>query len=555
MFGEMKIRTKLSMLTGILLMISVGISVSAWMGMNTAISGMNTMYVDRVVPLEDLKKVADLYAVNIVDTSHQVRNGNFTYKEGINNIRSAQKEINDIWTKYLGTYIVGKELQIVEQAKPMMAEADKGIEKLVDIMERRDEEALAEYTIKELYPKIDPISGKFAELVAVQLEISEEIYNDTESTFQTQLYIMASLVAIGIIFGIGFAFIIIGGIMKQLGGEPGVVVDIARLVSEGDLSQNISIGRNDNASMLFALKTMVDKLGQIIVEVRGASDALSSGAEELSATAQTMSQASSEQSASVEEVSSSLEEMSATIAQNTENSKVTNNMALKASKEAVEGGESVSDTVLAMNQIAEKIGIIDDIAYQTNLLALNAAIEAARAGEHGKGFAVVAAEVRKLAERSQVAAQEIGEVAKNSVDLAGRAGKLLEEIVPSIKKTSDLVQEITAASEEQSAGVGQVNKAMNQLDQITQQNASSAEELAATAEETSGQAEQLNKLMSFFRVNDDLLRASSVSHKSNKRDHLGAIQPGMKKAAKPVAQRQAGAVVSDVDEDGDFVKF
>jgi len=213
-----------------------------------------------------------------------------------------------------------------------------------------------------------------------------------------------------------------------------------------------------------------------------------------------MGQAANEQAASMQEASASVEHMRDSINQNTENAKKTDGIAGAAAKQAVEGGAAVTSTVDAMKSIAQKIGIVDDIAYQTNLLALNAAIEAARAGEHGKGFAVVAAEVRKLAERSQKAAQEIGELAKNSVNLADRAGALLGEMVPSIQQTSMLVQEIASASTEQSSGVSQINSAMSQLAQLTQQNDSSSEELAATAVEMSGQAQHLQQLMGFFKT-------------------------------------------------------
>ncbi|MGA9665036.1 MAG: methyl-accepting chemotaxis protein [Gallionella sp.] len=303
---------------------------------------------------------------------------------------------------------------------------------------------------------------------------------------------------------VGFYKDVAGGMNTITGTTESAINDVQRVLAgmaQGDLTQSINAEYSGAfADLKASVNTTIDKLSSIITEVRSASDNLSSASEEVSATAQSMSQASSEQAASVEETSASVEQMSASINQNTENAKITDGMAAKASKEANEGGDAVKQTVAAMQQIAKKIGIIDDIAYQTNLLALNAAIEAARAGEHGKGFAVVAAEVRKLAERSQVAAQEIGEVASNSVGLAERAGKLLDEMVPSINKTSDLVQEITAASEEQSSGVGQINTALAQLTQITQQNASASEELAATAEEMSGQAENLQQTMGFFKV-------------------------------------------------------
>jgi methyl-accepting chemotaxis protein len=302
----------------------------------------------------------------------------------------------------------------------------------------------------------------------------------------------------------GFFASLSAAMNQLLDTSEGVMHDTARALAalaDGDLTYRITrdyqgifgdVKRSANAT--------ADNLTRVMGEVRGAADALSGAAGQVSATAQALSQAASEQAASVDATSTQIDVMSTSISHNSDNAKVTDGMATKTSKEAIEGGAAVSQTVIAMKQIAAKIGIVDDIAYQTNLLALNAAIEAARAGEHGKGFAVVAAEVRKLAERSQEAAKEIGELAGNSVHTAEQAGKLLDAIVPSIQKTSELVQEIAAASAEQSESVTRIGGAMGQLSKVTQQNASASEELAATSDDLSGQAEQLQVSIAFFKT-------------------------------------------------------
>jgi methyl-accepting chemotaxis protein len=225
-------------------------------------------------------------------------------------------------------------------------------------------------------------------------------------------------------------------------------------------------------------------------------------------------------------------------------------MATKAAKEAMDGGDAVTRTVDAMQEIAKKISIIDDIAYQTNLLALNAAIEAARAGEHGRGFAVVAAEVRKLAERSQVAAQEIGQLAGSSVNLAEKAGELLKQMVPSIHKTSELVQEIAAASGEQSDGVAQITGAMEHLNGATQQNASAAEELSATSEELSAQATQLQSLMAYFKLKEEAGAVARQTRKSPQRaaaQHAARPGPGSRAMASTpnLANAHSGGAVDE----------
>ncbi len=298
-----------------------------------------------------------------------------------------------------------------------------------------------------------------------------------------------------------------GWFVKQKIVSPLLVsITAASQLSKGDLSADIDedlTRRGDEIGTLAsAMDAMVKKLRDVLGSVIASSDQITSASQQTSSTAQSLSQGASEQAASVEQTTASIEQMTASIQHNSESATTTDDLSTQAAKKAIDGRESVRETVEAMNSIAERIQIIDEIAYQTNLLALNAAIEAARAGQHGKGFAVVAAEVRKLAERSQQASKEIGEVAHGSLEVAARAGDLLNELQPLIEKTSGLVREISAASGEQDSGARQIGQAMEQLNATTQQSASSSEQLASSSEELSGQAEHLQEVVSFFRLSE-----------------------------------------------------
>jgi len=276
------------------------------------------------------------------------------------------------------------------------------------------------------------------------------------------------------------------------------------LLSKGDIPPKITDSYSgDYNTIKDSLNSLIENLTHFVVEVQEAAERVSTSSSELSSSAQSLAQGATEQASSVEEISSSMEEMSSAVKQNADNAQQTASISNKSAQDGENGGQAVADTVKAMKSIAEKIGIIEEIARQTNMLALNAAIEAARAGEHGKGFAVVAAEVRKLAERSQTAAKEISSVSISSVEIAERAGKLLGDIVPGIQKTSSLVQEINSSCNEQAQGVEQVTTAIQQLDQVIQQSSASTEEMSTASEMLSDQAEQLLTAASFFHVDGD----------------------------------------------------
>lgn len=543
MFKNMKLGVKLGLGFTVPVLLIVIIGVFSIGAMDASNQRLGTVYNDRVVPLNGLKKIADSYAVNVIDAINKTNAGFMNVEEMRKHLDDAMQTVKQEWAAYMATELTEEEAALAKDAGALFIPADAAIRNLYE--EVKNKSGFIKYQLNDfngaMYEHIDPISNKISELIELQLRVAAQEYAASQEAYDFQVKLDLTLIVLAVLSASIIGLIITRSLLRELGGEPAYAASVVTDIANGDLSIDVITKSGDQSSMLFSIKNMVDKLSDVICEVRGSANSITSASEQVSSTAQSVSQATTEQAASLEETSSAVEQMSASVNQNADNARVTEGMASKAASQASEGGDAVHQTVNAMKQIAEKIGIVDDIAYQTNLLALNAAIEAGRAGDHGKGFAVVASEVRKLAERSQVAAREIGEVAKNSVNLAERAGSLLEEMVPAISKTSDLVQEISAASNEQSTGLAQVNTAMNQMNQVTQQNAAASEELAATAEEMNGQAEQLAEIVTFFKV-------KAAEHKG----FAKVDSPKVRTSKKPALASRAA---TDADSDSDFVRF
>ncbi|HNV51386.1 MAG TPA: methyl-accepting chemotaxis protein [Tenuifilaceae bacterium] len=523
---NIRIGAKLSLTLGAMAFIALVVGGIGYFQISQLSNSMNNIGVNRIPDLteylsmnvERMKIRAQTLEVFIYDNSTDAR------KEFADILRQR----NESWSKVDKLYssILSRPRQ-TDKGRALMTKVDAEYKAWRDVYVVLDEtiKQLSESTnpdektrlfstYKEQYQKMVPISNQmgktFDELTFNNIDNTNlMVKNNRKSATQAET-LMILVIVIGVIFSVILTIIL----TKAVVGPVRKAVTFAQEIASGDLMAKLEIDQKDEIGILAkSLQNMVEKLREVVSSVIFGADNILSASIQVSSSSQQMSQGSNEQASSTEEISSSMEEMVANIQQNTDNSKQAERIALLGADSIKRGSEATIKSAESMRQIADKVKIIGDIAFQTNILALNAAVEAARAGEHGRGFAVVASEVRKLAERSRVAADEIDVLTKNGVREAEDAGRLLSDIVPEIEKTARLVQEIAAASIEQNSGAEQINNAIQQLNVVVQQNAASSEELASSSEEMSSQAEQLTEGVSFFRIG-----VSSTKLKINKID-------------------------------------
>ena len=514
--------------------------------LNSVHQGLTTVYNDRVVPLKQLKVIADAYAVNVIDAVNKAHTGIFTAEEALKAVQDADASIKKEWAAYMATTLTKEEEKLAQEAVKLFEPANRDIDKLETALKALSGKVPGQLAAFNgpLYDTIDPISGKITELIELQLRVAAEVHQASEDTFARALWLTVALIVAAVV-----ACVVIGlFISRSITGPIGRAAQVAKTIADGDLTARFdAVGHDEAAELLRALRVMNDNLARIVGEVRVSAETVSTGALQISEGSLDLSQRTEEQAANLEETAASMEQLTAAVQQNADTARQASQLAGGARQSAALGGEKVSQVVTTMQdiaassrKIADIIGVIDGIAFQTNILALNAAVEAARAGEQGRGFAVVASEVRTLAQRSAAAAKEIKDLISASVQRVEAGSRLVDEagesvggIVNQVQRVAALINEITTASTEQASGIGQVGEAVQQLDQVTQQNAALVEESSAAAASLRDQAAKLVAEVSVFKLADGYTSVRPTARASRARTSAPAAAPRQAPAPAP----------------------